>query len=85
MNKTEQIVYNALIDELLDDETKEIKVSLRGISKSGFQKILTQNIKIYQAEELGILEDEKQKLVALNYLSEDDFEQLKLELLTCYS
>lgn len=85
MNKTEQIVYNALIDELIDDETKQIKTSMRGISKSGFQKILTQNIKTYQAEKLDISEDESQKIVALNHLSEDDFEQLKLELLTCYS
>ena len=80
MNKTEQIVYNALIDELIDDETKQIKTSMRGISKRGFQ-----NIKTYQAEKLDISEDESQKIVALNHLSEDDFEQLKLELLTCYS
>ncbi|GAB2023771.1 hypothetical protein RyT2_28520 [Pseudolactococcus yaeyamensis] len=85
MNRTEQIVYNALIDELIDDETKQIKESMRGISKSGFQKILTQNIKTYQAEKLDISEDESQKLVALNHLSEDDFEQLKTELLTCYA
>lgn len=84
MNNNEQIVYDALIDVLIDSETNQINESLRGISQTGLSKIMAKSIKDFRDAELEIVSDEEIKIIALNELDEDEFEQLKVELFTVY-
>jgi ABC-type arginine transport system ATPase subunit len=84
MNNNEQIVYDALIDVLIDSETNQINESLRGISQTGLRKIIAKSIKDFRDAALEIVSAEEIKIIALNELDEDEFEQLKVELFTVY-
>ena len=84
MNNNEQIVYDALIDVLIDSETNQINESLRGISQTGLRKIIAKSIKDFRDAAHEIVSAEEIKIIALNELDEDEFEQLKVELFTVY-
>ena len=84
MNNNEQIVYDALIEVLIDSETNQINESLRGISQTGLRKIIAKSIKDFRDVALEIVSDEEVKIIALNELDEEEFEQLKVELFTVY-
>ena len=84
MNNNEQIVYDALIEVLIDSETNQINESLRGISQTGLRKIITKSIKEFRDAALGIVSNEEIKIIDINEIDEDEFEKLNVELFTVY-